>query len=162
MPPGADDFTIGIEEEYQIVDPETRALRPRAGQIVPAAQRALGEDEVQHEFKLTQVEAVSPVCRTLADVRAEVVRLRREVIAAAARDGNRIAAAGTHPFARAEEQRTTPKERYEEMAQLYTELGRELLIFGCHVHVGLADPAAGHAPSPFTPSATAISTRSVR
>jgi len=143
MPPRTDDFTIGIEEEYQIIDPETRALRPRAEQVVPAAQRALGEDKVQHEFKLTQVETISPVCHTLADVRAEVVRLRREVIAAAAEDGNRIAAAGTHPFARVEEQRTTPKKHYEEMAKLYTELGRELLIFGCHIHVGLADPAAG-------------------
>ena len=142
MPPGADDFTIGIEEEYQIIDPETRALRPRAGRVVPAAQRALAEDEVQHEFKLAQVEAVSPVCRTLGDVRAEVARLRREVIAAAAKDGNRIAAAGTHPFARADEQRTTPKERYQGMAELYAELGRELLIFGCHVHIGLADPEA--------------------
>ncbi len=63
---------------------------------------------MQHELKLSQVETASPVCRTLGDVRAEVARLRRGVIAAAEKDGSRIAAAGTHPFSRAEEQATTP------------------------------------------------------
>ena len=78
------------------------------------------------------------MCRTLADVRAELVRLRGEVIAAAAQNGCRIVAAGTHPFSRWEDQRVTPKERYRGLAKDYQQL-REQIIFGCHVHVGIAD-----------------------
>ena len=135
-------FTLGVEEEYQIVNPETRALQPRSARVLQAAQRALGE-EVQPELRLSQIETASPVCRTLAEVRAELVRLRRELIQAAARDGHRIAAAGTHPFSDPEAQPFTPKERYWGIAADYQALARELVIFGCHVHVGLDDPDAG-------------------
>lgn len=138
MSPQAEEFTIGVEEEYQIINPETRKLRSRVEQILPIAQKVVGED-VQPEVQLSQIEAVSPVCHTLADVRAELVRLRREVIAAAEKDGNQIAAAGTHPFSSWEEQQTTPKERYQTLVQDYQQLARELMIFGCHVHVGLSD-----------------------
>src|SRR3954454_21902729 len=106
----SDDFTIGVEEEYQIVQPETRALVPRAGRLLPRAQGAVG-DEVTNELFLSQIEVGTPVCRTLADVRAEIIRLRRAVIAAAERDGSRIAASGTHPFSHWGNQRLTPKDR---------------------------------------------------
>jgi len=134
-------FTIGIEEEYQIINPETRELRPRADRVLHAAQEALG-DEVQRELHLSQIETASPVCRTLADVRAELVRLRGEVIAAAARNGDRIAAAGTHPFSHPGDQPVTPKSRYQGILSTYQALAHELVIFGCHVHVGLDDPEA--------------------
>lgn len=104
-------FTIGVEEEYQIVDPETRALRGRAQRVLPDARQALGE-EVQHELLLSQLETATPICHDLAAVRREVTRLRREVIAAAARHGSKIAAAGTHPFSRWQAQQITPKDRY--------------------------------------------------
>jgi len=138
MPEPAQDFTIGVEEEYQIVNPATRALRPRAGHILPRAKREVG-DEVSGELFLSQIEIGTPVCRTLADVRSELVRLRGGLIAAAGREGSRIAAAGTHPFSAWEEQSITPKPRYLGIAEDYQQLAREQIIFGCHVHVGISD-----------------------
>ncbi len=131
-------WTVGIEEEYQIIDPVTRELRPRSDQLLPQAQPALGED-VQPELYQAQIETTSRVCGTLSEVRAELVRLRRALLAAAASGGNRIGAAGTHPFSRWEEQPITPKARYEGIAREYRQLADELIIFGCHVHVGLDD-----------------------
>lgn len=136
-----EDFTIGVEEEYQIINSGTRELCSRAKQILPIAQKALGSD-VQPEAMLSQIEIATPVCRTLADVRAELVRMRREVIAAAANDGNQIAAAGTHPFSHWSEQQLTPKDRYQGLMRDYQQLTREFIIFGCHVHVGLRDREA--------------------
>lgn len=141
MPP-VEDFTIGVEEEYQIIHPETRELRQRAGRILPEAQRRVG-DEVSNELFLSQIEIGTPICHTLADVRAELVRLRRAVVAAAGRDGSRIAAAGTHPFSHWGDQALTPKPRYFGIAEDFQQLAREQIIFGCHVHVGIADRDAG-------------------
>ncbi|MEH2253033.1 carboxylate-amine ligase [Nostoc sp.] len=134
-----EDFTIGVEEEYQIINPVTRELCSRQQQILEIANKALGE-EVQAEVYLSQIEIGTPVCKTLAEVRAELVRLRREVIAAAAKDGNQIAAAGTHSFSSWSEQQITPKERYQGLMRDYQQLTREQMIFGCHVHVGISDP----------------------
>jgi carboxylate-amine ligase len=136
--PPVEDFTIGVEEEYQILDPETRELRQRAARILPEARRRVG-DEVTNELYLSQIEIGTPVCRTLAEVRAELVRLRRAVIAAAGRDGSQIAAAGTHPFSHWGDQALTPKPRYFGIAEDFQQLAREQIIFGCHVHVGIAD-----------------------
>lgn len=138
----ASDFTLGVEEEYQIIDPQTRRLRPRVTQVLPDAEHALGEN-AQPEFRASQIEMATPVCRTLAEVRAQVVRARRALLEAAGRDGGRIGAAGTHPFSDSAEQPITPKERYQSMADQYGHLARELVIFGCHVHAGLPDPEAG-------------------
>jgi carboxylate-amine ligase len=135
------DFSIGVEEEYQIVDATTRELRQRAGQLMPHAQRAAGDD-VTNELYLSQIEIGTPVCRTLAEVRSELVRLRRAVIEAARREGCRIAAAGTHPFSHWGDQALTPKPRYNELAADFQQLTREQIIFGCHVHVGIADREA--------------------
>jgi glutamate---cysteine ligase / carboxylate-amine ligase len=138
---GRETFTLGVEEEYQIIHPETRALRPRGDRVLRRAQPELGE-EVQPELKLSQIEMCSPVCGTLEEVRSEVVRHRRALIEAAGRGGDRIGAAGTHPFSLPEEQPTTPKERYQQAEVAYEALARELVIFGCHVHVGISDPEA--------------------
>lgn len=138
MSPQGEDFTIGVEEEYQIINPATRELCSRVEQILPIAQKALGED-VQPEVQQSQIEIGTPICRTLADVRSELVRMRGEVIAAAAKDGNQIAAAGTHPFSSWEEQQLVPKERYQGLMRDYQQLTRELIICGCHVHVGVSD-----------------------
>ncbi len=93
-----DEYTFGVEEEYQIVDPETRELRAQGGQVVRRAWQDLGEEDVVPELLTPQLEAMTPVCRTLAEVRTELSRLRREVSEAAAKEGGRIAAASTHPF----------------------------------------------------------------
>lgn len=136
-----EDFTIGVEEEYQIVDVGTRELRPRALRILPGARAAVG-DQVTPELYLSQIEIGTPVCKTLDEVRAELTRLRREVNTAAAAEGSHIAAAGTHPFSHWEEQQITPRKRYTGIAEEYEQLAREHLIYGCHVHVGLKDREA--------------------
>lgn len=135
------EFSIGVEEEYQIVDPSSRELRSRAGRVLPSARESVGED-VSNELFLSQIEVGTPVCQTLSEVRAELVRLRRAVIEAARRDGCRIAAAGTHPFSHWGDQELTPKERYRDLADDFQQLTREQLICGCHVHVGIADREA--------------------
>jgi carboxylate-amine ligase len=139
--PNNESFTIGVEEEYQIVSAETRELHSRSHRILPGAQAAVGE-EVQPELYLSQIEIGTPICLNLADARAELVRLRGEVIAAAEKEGNRIAAAATHPFSHWEDQQLTPKDRYIGIEQDYQQLAREQLIFGCHVHVGIKDREA--------------------
>jgi len=133
-----DTFTLGVEEEYQIVDAHSRALVPRQQRILPFAERRLGE-EVQPELILSEIEIATPICSTLADVRAAVLRGRKHVIAAAQRSGSRIAAAGTHPFSKWSEQIITPKDRYQGLARDYQQLARETVIFGFHVHVGIAE-----------------------
>ena len=137
----SEEFTLGVEEEYQIVDPETRRLRPRALPILHTAEKELGEN-VQPEFHASQIEIATPVCRTLADVRTQLTQSRRAVMDAAAKDGGRILSAGTHPISRSEDQPVTDKARYRDMAQDYQQLAQELVIFGCHVHVSLGDSDA--------------------
>src|SRR5688572_19353125 len=134
-------FTIGIEEEYQIVDPVSRELRPEQEGVLPKARRALGQD-VHPELHLSAIEVASPICNTIDEVREELVRLRRGVIGAASTQGMSIAAAGTHPFSRWQRQSITPKERYQGIAAEYRQLAKEQVIFGCHVHIGLNDREA--------------------
>ena len=131
-------FTIGVEEEYQIVHPESRQLRQRAGRVLHRAKEVIG-DEVTNELFLSQIEIGTPVCRTLGDVRAELIRLRKAVIEAAIGQGCRIGAAGTHPFSKWQDQALTPKDRYDTILREFQQLTREQIIFGCHVHVGIAD-----------------------
>ncbi|MBV8605855.1 MAG: carboxylate-amine ligase, partial [Singulisphaera sp.] len=135
MPSSIEDFTIGVEEEYQIVNPATRELSQRVRRIMPKVKKAIGDD-VSNELFQSQIEIGTHVCRTLAEVRDELVRLRRSLITEAERDGSRIAAAGTHPFSHWGDQALTPKARYIGIAADFQQLAREQIIFGCHVHVG--------------------------
>ena len=130
-------FTLGVEEEYQIVDPRTWELSSSSRSLLHSAQQALGE-QAQPELQLSQVEAATPVCQDLREVRAALGHMRGEMIAAAAKDGKSLVAAGTHPFSLWKSQRITPKERYKEIAAYYQQLAREP-IFGCHIHVGLSE-----------------------
>jgi carboxylate-amine ligase len=132
------DFSLGVEEEFQLVDAETGELRPHVDAVLPEARESLGE-EVQPELQRSMIEIDTPVCSDLDEVRRELVRLRREVATAAEATGCRIAALGTHPNARWEEQEITGKARYERMAAAYRRLAWDQLICGCHVHVGIAD-----------------------
>jgi glutamate---cysteine ligase / carboxylate-amine ligase len=137
---GAGEFTVGVEEEYQLIDPDTRALRPSSLSVLPAHSDA--DERIQPELHTSQIEIGTPICRDLADVRAEVAALRREVIAAAERQGARVGAAGTHPFSRWEDQEITPTERYRMLEDHYQHVARETVTFGSHVHVGIEDPDA--------------------
>ncbi|PLS79061.1 MAG: carboxylate-amine ligase [Chloroflexi bacterium] len=136
-----DAWTIGVEEEYQVIDATTRQLQPDAERLLHGAQAALGDD-VQPELMQSQIEAATAVCATLADVRAALTQARRTLIDTAAKHGDRLGAAGTHPFSNWRAQQTTPKARYQGLSHHFQRLARELVIFGCHVHVSIPDRAA--------------------
>jgi glutamate---cysteine ligase / carboxylate-amine ligase len=137
----ADGYTLGVEEEYQIVDVESRGMSPRGKDVLRRAREVLGGG-VAPKMLVSQIEVMTPVCRTLAEVRSELLRLRRGVIEASAAEGSTIVAASTHPFARWGEQEVTPKERYEGIVDRFRRLAEQQLSFGFHVHVGLKEREA--------------------
>ncbi|MBV9021057.1 MAG: carboxylate-amine ligase [Ktedonobacteraceae bacterium] len=130
-------FTMGVEEEYQIIDPVTYELSSSSSALLSTAQQTLG-DKAQPELQLSQVEAATPVCRSLPQVRQALIHMRREMIAAASRQKKYLAAAGTHPFSHWKSQHITPTQRYQEIAEAQQRLAREP-VFGCHVHIGVED-----------------------
>ena len=130
-------LTIGIEEEYQIIDPVTRELKSYITEILAEDVVLLGE--VKPELHQSMVEVGSKVCHTPADLRAELVRLRGMVMDLAAKSGLVIAAAGTHPFSSWMTQEITPLERYAGVKNDLQDLAQQLLIFGTHIHVGIED-----------------------
>ncbi len=139
MPPSEPSFTIGIEEEYHLVDVRTRALAME----VPAGfmedcERALGA-QVSPEFLRAQIEVGTRPCRTLGEASADLRRLRSGIVANAARHGLAPIAASTHPFARAGQAPHTDRERYHALARDLAGVGRRLLICGMHVHIGIDD-----------------------
>lgn len=131
-------FPMGVEEEYQVIDPLTHELSADVERILPHAQESL-DDAVQYEMILSQIEIATPVCSTLQEVEQQLTSLRRGVIQAAATVGKEIGAAGTHPFSPWETQVITPKEKYQKLVETYQQLVREQIIFGCHVHIGIDD-----------------------
>ncbi len=137
MTPKAPSLTIGIEEEYQIIDPKTRELRSYITEILKEDVVVLGE--VKPELHQSMVEVGTKVCRTPAEARAELIRLRKLVMELAARNGLAIAAAGSHPFSAWQTQEITPLERYMGVREDLQDLAQSLLIFGTHVHIGIED-----------------------
>jgi glutamate---cysteine ligase / carboxylate-amine ligase len=142
VPVEKEDYTLGVEEEYQVIDPETRALCPGAEDVLRRARRTLGDDRVVPELRASQLEVLTPVCRTLSEVRGELSRLRWGVIRAAEEAGVRIAAASTHPFSHWQDQPITAGERYEKILDRERRMAEEQVVFGFHVHVGLSDREA--------------------
>jgi carboxylate-amine ligase len=137
MTPKPPSLTIGIEEEYQIIDPRTRELRSYITEILKDDVVVLGE--VKPELHQSMVEVGTRVCRTPAEARSELVRLRKLVMELAARNGLAIAAAGSHPFSAWQSQEITPLERYIGVREDLQDLAQRLLIFGTHVHIGIED-----------------------
>ncbi|MFL5608365.1 MAG: carboxylate-amine ligase [Gemmatimonadaceae bacterium] len=133
----APSLTLGIEEEYQIIDPHTRELKSYITEILSGDKLLL--DEVKPELHQSMIEIGSKVCRTPQALREELVRLRGMVMDLAARSGLVIAAAGTHPFSSWIEQEITPLERYVGVREDLQDLAQQLLIFGTHIHVGIED-----------------------
>ena len=131
-------LTIGIEEEHQIIDPETRELTSYITEILDEGHLVLRE-QVKPELHQSIVEIGSTVCQTPAEARAELVRLRREIMRLAGKKGLKISAAGTHPFSSWLQQEITPLERYLGVKKDMQELAQQLLIFGTHVHIGIED-----------------------
>ena len=133
----APSLTLGIEEEYQIIDPRTRELRSYITEILKGDHIIL--EEIKPELHQSMVEIGSKVCRTPSDVRNELVRLRGGVMDLAAKNGLAIVAAGTHPFSSWITQEITPLERYIGVKADLADLAQQLLIFGTHIHVGIED-----------------------
>ena len=129
-------FTLGIEEEYQVIDPETRELRSYITQILDRGRMILRE-QIKPEMHQSIVEVGTNPVRTIAEARAEVTHLRGTIAALAAQHGLKIAAAGTHPISSWMNQEITPFERYKGVVDEMQDLALQLLIFGMHVHVGM-------------------------
>ena len=133
-------FTIGIEEEYQIIDPQTRELKSFITQLLEAGKMTLFEQYLKPELHQSIVEVGTKVCQNASEAREELVKLRKGIMGLAAQNGLSIAAAGSHPFSSWKEQEITPFERYAGVRLDMAELAQRLLIFGTHVHIGIEDP----------------------
>ncbi len=131
--PSPDDFTVGVEEEYQLVDPVTGELRSRARYVI-AADWA---DEIKPEMQEHTVEVETRVCRGTSCVRDDLARLRFQASVAAEAEGLRIAASGTHPFAAPGGHEFSAGDVYRRIREEYRELAETQTIFGMHVHVGV-------------------------
>lgn len=131
-------FTLGVEEEYQIIDPETRELRSFITQFMEMEKgRMILREQMKPEMMQSVVEVGTSVCRNVDEVRDEIVRLRGAIASLAANQGLTIAAAGTHPFSSWHDQEIYPHERYYGVVNEMQDAARRLLIFGMHVHVGM-------------------------
>ena len=132
-------FTIGVEEEFQIIDPETLELRSHVVQLISsAAARGVG-DLVKQEMHQSIVETGTKICENVSELRLEMHRTRSELVMAAESTGLRVAAAGTHPLSSWIDQVISPGERYQNIVEEMGQLARSLLIFGMHIHVAMPD-----------------------
>ena len=133
-------FSIGIEEEYLLVDPETRALaKLQPPGFMKRCKEILGP-KVTHEFLQSQVEIGTGVCATISEARADLLALRQAIAEAAQEFGLRMIASSTHPWAHWREQEPVDMERYRIIGAEHRSLARRMAICGMHVHAGIADP----------------------
>ena len=133
-----DQFTLGIEEEFQIVDPRTRELRSHVVEILAEGTMLLGE-QIKPEMIQSMVEVGTGICANIQEARADITNLRSVISSLAQKNGLAIIAASTHPISRWQDQKIFEDERYELLVQELQTVARSLLIFGLHVHVGVAD-----------------------
>jgi len=133
-------FTIGVEEEFQIVDPTTWELRSHVSALLASSAETFGEN-IKPELHQSIVEVGTKICSGVDELCEEIIRSRRGLADAAERVGLRVAAAGTHPFSNWMDQALSPGERYQNIVEELQQLARSLLIFGLHVHVGVPDHA---------------------
>ena len=132
-------FTLGIEEEYQTIDPHTLDLRSHINTELIAQGKMQLKEKVKAEMHQSVIEVGTGVCRTISEARAEVVDLRRHTIRLAKEHGLLLAAGATHPFADWRVQDIYPDERYLQVVEDMQTVARSNLIFGLHVHVGVED-----------------------
>jgi carboxylate-amine ligase len=132
-------FTIGVEEEFQIIDPETLELRSHVVQLISSAMARGAGDLVKQEMHQSIVETGTKICDNVNELRVEMHRTRSELVMAAESTGLRVAAAGTHPFSSWIDQVISPGERYQHIVEEMGQLARSLLIFGMHIHIAMPD-----------------------
>jgi glutamate---cysteine ligase / carboxylate-amine ligase len=130
-----EDFTIGLEEEYQLIDPGTGELRNRAAAVLESDWSG----EIREEMQQTTVEVGTRVCRDATELRGELRRLRLQAAVAAESRGLRVVAAGLHPYTRMEDQEFTRNEVYDRIRSEYRRLADSQNIFGLHVHVAVPE-----------------------
>ena len=135
-------FTLGVEEEFQIVDPETWELRSHVSELLASSAPALG-DQIKRELHQSIVEVGTRICQDVHELENEIFRIRRELTGGAQRVGLAVAAAGTHPFSHWKDQILSPGVRYDSIVEELQQLARSLLIFGLHVHVAVPDRQTG-------------------
>jgi carboxylate-amine ligase len=131
-------FTLGIEEEFAIVDPATGELRSHIQEILEGGKVTLKE-QIKPEMHQSVVELGTEICQSVVDARAHVIELRGKLASLAGKSGLKIASAGTHPFSHWRDQLITEGERYKEIVKDMQLLARANLIFGLHVHVGIPE-----------------------
>jgi carboxylate-amine ligase len=132
-------FTLGIEEEYQTVDPQTFDLRSHIQTEIMAKGRRQLHERIKSEMHQAVVEVGTGVCRTVSEAADDLRDLRRRIIALTEEHGLRLVAGGTHPFADWRVQEVNPDERYTQIVEDMQIVARANLIFGLHVHVGIED-----------------------
>ncbi|WP_417370127.1 carboxylate-amine ligase [Gelidibacter japonicus] len=156
-------FTLGIEEEYQVICPDTRELISHDQQIVSKAEKILN-DQVKAEMHQAVVEVGTNICQDIHEAREDLTHLRKSVSDIANSLGFKIGAAGTHPFTKWQTQLITPNPRYDEIVNELQDTARSNLIFGLHVHVGIEDKQLSlhltNAMRYFLPHLYALSTNS--
>ncbi|MGZ3422540.1 MAG: carboxylate-amine ligase [Polyangiales bacterium] len=130
-------FTLGVEEEFQIVDPESRELRSYVSQLIEKGGKSVLRERVRPEMHQSMVEVGTGICKDIGQVRSEVAELRQHLDFLARKNNLAIVAAGTHPFSDWKKQDIHPNERYSTLVNELEDIARENLIFGLHVHVGI-------------------------
>lgn len=135
-------FSLGIEEEFMIVDPGTRELRSHIGQILEEGKVILHE-QVKAELHQSVVEVGTGICKDIVEARRDVTRLRKGISDVAKHKGLVVAASGTHPFSHWVDQKITDNPRYKVIIEDMQSVAQENLIFGLHVHVGIPDKETG-------------------
>jgi glutamate---cysteine ligase / carboxylate-amine ligase len=136
----SDAYTLGVEEEYMLLDPETFDLVQHVDTVLAAMSGSEFSAHVNPELMQSVLEVATPVCRTPADVDHALRELRRYVAGVAREKGLRVGSAGTHPFSLFERQRITARDRYRNLVDQMQYIARRELIFGLHVHVAVGNP----------------------
>jgi len=132
-------FTIGIEEEYQTIDPETRDLRSHIQVELLEKGKTLLQERVKAELHQSVVEVGTGICKNIKEAKAEVKMFRRDIGRLAKENGLRLASVATHPFSDWRTQEIHPDERYKNIVEDMQLVARANLIFGLHVHIGIED-----------------------
>jgi carboxylate-amine ligase len=157
-------LTIGIEEEYQTIDPETRDLRSHIGLEILEKGKAVLIERVKPEMHQSVVEVGTRICRNIQEAKEEIRLIRYQMVQLAHQNGLRLAAAASHPFADWSKQEIYPDQRYQTIVEDLQMVARANLIFGLHVHIGIEEPETAihimNAARYFLPHILALSTNS--
>lgn len=157
-------LTIGVEEEYQTINPETRDLRSHIDLEIISKGKTILKEAVKAEMHQSVVEVGTGICKDIKEAAVEIKSLRRQIADLARQNGLRLAAAGTHPFADWRKQDIYPDERYRVIVEDLKMVARANLIFGLHVHIGVEDREVGihlmNSARYFLPHILALSTNS--